>query len=58
MTALGISIVDVENLKIKSHCNAIVSMMEKDSLAVLEMKMNISFFEVRVHIKLFLYKKV
>ena len=45
MTTQGISIVDVENLKINSHCNAIVSMMEKDSLAVLEVKMNISFLK-------------
>ena len=29
MTAQDISIVDVENLKIKSHCNAIAFMMEK-----------------------------
>ena len=29
MTAQDISIVDVENLKVKSHCNALVSMMEK-----------------------------
>ena len=29
MTAQDISIVDVENLKIKSHCNAIVFMMEQ-----------------------------
>ena len=29
ITAHDILIVDVENLKIKSHCNALVSMMEK-----------------------------
>ena len=29
MTAQDKSIVDVENLKIKSHCNALVSMIEK-----------------------------
>ena len=29
MTAQDISIVDMENLKIKSQCNALVSMMEK-----------------------------
>ena len=29
MTVQDISIVDVENLTIKSHCNALVSMMEK-----------------------------
>ena len=29
MTAQDISIVDVENVKIKSHCNAIAFMMEQ-----------------------------
>ena len=29
MTAQDKLIVDVENLKIKSHCNALVSMIEK-----------------------------
>ena len=58
MTAQDISIVDVENLKIKSHCNAIVFMMEKGFVDSSGDEDEHQFFEVRVHIKLFLYKKV